>query len=152
MRAPERAQKAPDPLWVWAERAGQADDSRRQALDDEAQARLKLARQAAGNFAARLPSVDEWAAFMRSEIVPVYNAVMPHDRMCLECGKRMGEKKATTHVCSPECASRFEARRRPRGSSAAAATVAAVRPQAPADTTKITLGEVAAIGREKKRR
>jgi hypothetical protein len=136
-RSPERAERAP------------------KGPDDEALARLKLARQAAGNFAARLPSVDEWAAFLRAEVIPVYNAVVPHDRMCLECGKRMGEKKASTHVCSPECASRAEARRRPRGGGSGgggSTAISSVKPQAPADTTKITLGDVAAIGRDKKRR
>jgi hypothetical protein len=137
-------------LWLWAERAGRLDDAQEQALSEEAAARLRLLQQAAGNFAARLPGVDEWAAFLRTEIIPVFNAIVPNDRMCLECGKRMGAKKATIHVCSPECASHFEARRRPRGGGGA--TVAAVKPSEPGDTAKITLGDVAAIGRDKKRK
>ncbi len=137
--------KEPDPLWTWAEQAGResVDDSKH-ALGQEAAARLRLLRQAAGNFGARLPSVEEWAAFLRTEIVPVYNAIVPGDRMCVECGKKVGAgKKATTRVCSPECASANEARRRPKGASA-------TKPHAALDTTKITVGSVAAVSSDDK--
>jgi hypothetical protein len=143
--------KSPDPLWVWAERAGRLDDDSQPQLAEEAAARMRLLQQSAGNFAARLPGVDEWAAFLRAEIIPVFNKLVPHDRMCLECGKRMGDKKATIHVCSPECASRYEARRRPRGAAGTGGASPKVRPHEPADTAKISLG-VAAVGLEKKRK
>jgi len=64
--------------------------------------------------------------------------------MCVDCGKRMGEKKPTIVVCSPECASRQEARKKPR-----------LRANEPGDTAKISLGNVAAAGLardDKKRR
>jgi hypothetical protein len=141
-------------LWVWAERAGRLDDDSQPQLAEEAQARMRLLQQAAGNFAARLPGVDEWATFLRAEIIPVFNKLVPHDRMCLECGKRMGDKKPTIHVCSPDCASRYEARKKPARTPGAAATSGAtprVRPNEPGDTAKISLG-VAAVGLDKKRK
>ncbi len=136
--------KGPDPLWVWAELAGQLDSDSQPHLTEEAAARLRMLQQSAGNFAARLPGVDEWAIFLRTEIIPVFNKLVPHDHMCVACGKRMGEKKPTIVVCSPECASRQEARKKPR-----------LRANEPGDTAKISLGNVAAAGLardDKKRR
>ena len=104
-----------DPHWTWAEREGRYEDSRSGTLTPEATARLKLLQRAAVNFAARLPSIDQWANFLRAEIIPVYNAVLPDARMCLECAKRMPNKKASTHVCSPECATQLRAAHAPSG-------------------------------------
>jgi hypothetical protein len=129
-----------DPHWTWAERAGRAEESPAGTLGVEATARLKLLQRAAVNFAARLPSIEQWANFLRVEIIPVYNAVMPDERMCLECAKRMPNKKATTHVCSPECASSFAARTRRPGTRAGAVSI---QPHSPGETAKITLRELA---------
>jgi hypothetical protein len=140
--------RAPDPLWVWAEAAGRngAVAGERSALDEEAAARLRMLQQAAGNFAARLPSVDEWAAFVRDEIAPVYNALAPAARMCAECGARLKPTaRATTRVCSPECASTLGTRQKPRGSRRTA-------PPDDPDTTRIDVGRVAALGRGEKDR
>jgi hypothetical protein len=141
-------------LWVWAERAGRLDDDSQPHLAEEAAARMRLLQQSAGNFAARLPGVEEWAAFLRAEIIPVFNKLVPRDRMCLECGKRMGDKKATIHVCSPDCASKLDARRKGRTgiSGGGGAAVAKVKPHEPAETAKISLGNVAGLGRDDKKR
>lgn len=143
----EAQQRTPDPLWVWAEQAGRdgAAGARRDALDEEAAARLRMLQQAAGNFAARLPSVDEWAAFVRDEIAPLYNTLNPQARLCVECGARLKPGvKASTRVCSPECASGLATRNKPRGA----------RRNAPPDdpeTTRIDVGGLAALGRDKSR-
>ena len=106
--------KTPDPLWIWAEKEGRERDPRTGAkkpvLGDEAAARLRMLQQAAGNFAARLPSADEWATFLRTEIAPVYNSVAGSERMCVECGKRFGVDKRNPVCCSGPCAERNQAR------------------------------------------
>jgi hypothetical protein len=140
--------KKQDPLWTWAERVGRdgADASGEDDLDDQATARLKMLRQAAGNFAARLPSTDEWAAFLRTEIAPVFNALLTRERMCLECGKRMAAEPPPPHgVCSPECASDYDARK----------TKDRARPAAKietGETAKISLGDVADVERNGKKK
>jgi hypothetical protein len=108
-------------------------------LGVEAAAKLKLLQRAAHNFVARLPSVDEWATFLRAEIIPVYNAFMPSAPMCLECGKRMQQKKPPRHVCSPDCASAYTARTRKPGSK-----VTTVRPHEPGETAKVSMDELVA--------
>jgi hypothetical protein len=139
-------QKKQDPLWTWAEKVGRhdADASGEDALDDQAAARLKLLRQAAGNFASRLPSAEEWASFLRTEIAGVFNALLTRERMCLECGRRMAAQPPPPQgVCSPECASKLEARKaQPR-------PVAKVET---GETAKISLGDVAEVERKKKPR
>src|SRR5579863_3287007 len=109
-------------------------------LGVEAAAKLKLLQRAAHNFVARLPSVEEWATFLRAEIIPVYNAIMPSVPMCLECGKRMQQKKPPRHVCSPECASAYAARTKKPGSK-----VTSVRPHEPGETAKISMDEIVSL-------
>lgn len=136
------AMQQPDPLWTWAEAAGRNGGAAdRPALEAEAAARLRMLQQAAGNFAARLPSVEEWAAFVRDEIAPVYNALSPEARICVECGARLAAgKRATTRVCSPECASRVDARhKQPRGARRTA-------PPPDPETARIDIGGLAALG------
>jgi len=142
----ENPPKKQDPLWIWAEKVGRdgADASGEDALDDQGAARLRMLRQAAGNFAARLPSADEWASFLRSEIAPVFNTLGTRERMCLECGKRMpAAPPAPQGVCSPECVSRLQTRKqreRPAASQVEAG-----------ETAKISLGDVADVDRGKKK-
>jgi hypothetical protein len=138
-------------LWIWAERTARERDgerSRDQALDDEAAARLKMLQKAAANFAARLPSAEQWTTFLREEIVPVFNAVAANGRMCVECGARLpAGRRSAASVCSPACASRLEARRKPKRAGG--------RPTADppdGDTAKISLGDLAALGRGDKDR
>ena len=136
------ATRAVDPRWAWAERAGRRDDPRRDSLGVEAWARLKLLQRAATNFAARLPSAPEWTAFLRAEIIPVYNAVMPEAPMCLECGKRIARKKTARPLCSPECASRFAGR--PRKGNAT------TRAEELGETAKISLGDILSMTANKR--
>ena len=142
----------PDEMWLWAERTARERDgerSRDRALDDEAAARLKLLQKAAANFAARLPSAEEWTTFLREEIVPVFNAIVANGRMCVECGARLtAGRRSAASVCSPACASRLEARRKPRRGAGGPAT----EPPDGGDTAKISLGDLAALGRGDKDR
>jgi hypothetical protein len=142
--SPVANDKSVDPQWAWAERAAAPEDALQLSLGIEAAARLKLLQRAASNFAMQLPSVPEWMAFLRNEIIPVYNAVMSEEPMCLECGKRVARKKAARHLCSPECASRSAARPRKGGS----------RPsdiEEPGETAKISINDLAAMSVKKAR-
>lgn len=121
-----------------------ANPERAAALHDEAHARLGMVRQAAGNFAAQLPSVEEWATFVRREIAPVYNAVAKDDRMCVECGKRTA-RDARGSVCSPACADRLSARGGGRRSSKGGANLADFGHDE--GTAKIQLGDLVAATR-----
>jgi hypothetical protein len=142
--------KTPDPLWIWAEKEGRERDPRtgvkKPVLGDEAAARLRMLQQAAGNFAARLPSADEWATFLRTEIAPVYNSVAGSERMCVECGKRFGVDRRSPVCCSAPCAERNHARSSGtrRGQTMASSEHS--------DTTKISLDGLAAATRTPKRR
>ena len=148
--SPASDDKTPDPLWIWAEKEGRERDprtgSRKPVLGDEAAARLRMLQQAAGNFAARLPSADEWATFLRTEIAPVYNSVAGSERMCVECGKRFGADKRMPVCCSAPCAERNQAR------SSGGRRGHAVASSEHSDTTKISLDGLAAATRTPKRR
>jgi hypothetical protein len=142
--------KTPDPLWIWAEKEGRERDprtgTRKPVLGDEAAARLRMLQQAAGNFAARLPSADEWATFLRTEIAPVYNSVAGSERMCVECGKRFGADRRMPVCCSAACAERNQAR------SSGGRRGQPIASSEHSDTTKISLDGLVAATRTPKRR
>ena len=111
------SRKPPDPFWVWAEQTARGRDDGspgKETYSDEAAARLDLLRQSAANFAAKLPSSDEWWEFLSAEVIPVFNSISTNDRMCLECGKRFAvpERAVPERFCSEACGARRASKER----------------------------------------
>jgi hypothetical protein len=148
-KRPAPAAKTPDPVWVWAEnhaRDPHREAELRKAFGEEALARLHLLRQAAANFATTLPGVDEWAAFLAREIIPVYNSIASQDRMCIACGRRFAVRRgaAEATVCSARCRARSDG-------AADGAGGAAMQRHEPGETEKITLDNLAGLAKAKPR-